>query len=122
MKSCNEKPTGAAACQHSHTRTEILPPGSSNYSALICANCGRTLTFLPKPANQEKWATNAKWIAFLQKHLPELDSWERRFVDSLAEAGQPGKRLTTAQQQAFDSIVLDFMEPPVDQFHGKESK
>jgi hypothetical protein len=94
----------------SSTTVKLLPKGSANYAQLICANCGEGLRFLPKRENIEKWQRNAMLLERLQKigELGFLDSWERSFIDSLAEAGRPGK-LSPAQQATFDKIVAIYL-------------
>jgi hypothetical protein len=104
MECCHSLPMGALSqCTHNQTTTELLPQGSKHYAKLRCAACGEHLRFLPKPENLERRKLNAYRLTKLQM-APDLNQWERQFVDSLAKLGS--NKLTPKQQAVFDRLCL----------------
>jgi hypothetical protein len=104
--------TSVPYCTHATTKIKLLPSGNQHHAQLLCVNCGVELKLLPKPENVEKWKRNAIWIGRLRK-FTALNSWERQFVDSLAEAGKT--KLSPAQQKAFDEICNIYLRNGVQQ-------
>jgi len=107
MNDSRNNQASALSCAHSTTTVRLEPVGSPHYAKLICANCGVQLRILPRPESVEQRKRNAAWLEVLRKGTT-LNSWERRFIDSLAEAGKT--KLSPAQQEAFDRIVFAFTE------------
>ena len=100
------KTEGRAYCAHNATKTVVMSAGSRHYARLACATCGAFLKFLPRPENVERRKLNGFRLAKLQMH-PGLNTWERQFIDSLAEQGN---KLSPKQQDVFDRICVTYLK------------
>jgi len=99
-------PTGALQCAHQATKIVPMPTDSRHYAQLKCATCGAFLKFLPRPENVERRQLNAFRLAKLQMHTG-LNSWERRFIGSLAKQGN---KLSPKQQTVFDRLCSTYLK------------
>src|SRR5437899_960604 len=99
--------TGLLQCEHPVTKTELEEPGSEHYGRLRCAECNAFLRFVAKPKNVERRQLNSYRLAKLQM-CPDLNPWERQFVDSLAKLGN--NKLSPKQQSVFDHICLTHLD------------
>src|SRR5262249_42968825 len=98
--------TGALQCAHGATITQSAPAGSRHHAALKCARCGAFRKWLPRPENAERRQLNGFRLAKLQMQ-PGLNSWERQFIDSLAEQGN---KLSPKQQTVFDRLCSTYLK------------
>ena len=90
-------------CQHEETRIAIELPGSVHFAREVCRNCDRVLRWIAKPANVERQRLNGYRIAKLAMS-EALNSWERRFISSVAQQ----RRLSPKQQAKLDQLCDKF--------------
>lgn len=74
-------------CIHEHTKTTIMPEGSTHYARVDCEDCHRFVNWLPNPKTIERREENKRRVKTLQG-MPQ-DEWTQKFLASFPDKPSP---------------------------------
>jgi hypothetical protein len=102
------RPHDAQGCTHANTRLERMPQGHVHYGRQVCAACGRSLRWLPKPETLERRSFNSFRLVKLAM-CGGLSTWERNFVRDVSQR----RKLSPKQSEIVDRLCATYLERPV---------
>jgi hypothetical protein len=94
-----------ATCPHSATVIERMPAGHVHHAREVCADCGVSLRWLPKPATLVRQRLNAFKLARLAM-CGRLTPWEGHFVRSVSQC----RKVSPKQQEIIDRLSASYLE------------